>query len=280
MQKSTIYIASSISVLAALLIYNSFKTTPEETTPLKDSKSEKVMQSVEIEPVKKQEIIEITPKQEPLTEQAVEKKAFVTKYALSVLPDGMSVQEKKQRFKELLLPAIEKVYTKLNQQYEEAKLLIEQETDKEKITQLMDTYNAVDEQDLLKRLKPHPKSIAIAQAAMQSGWATSRFTLIANNLFGVWSFDENEPRIQANEKRDNTNIYVKRYATLQESIEDYYKLLATSALFEEFREEKMKTDDPYLLIQSLDKYYKKGDDFTKGLSELIKYNEFDKYDDN
>ena len=283
MTKNKIILASSFVLLSAILVYINVQEGEQTVPVIKEPESVKILPKVET--VK---AVKITQKDEVLIEEPIpivpevkkKKEKFQTKYKLSVLPENMSIQEKKQRFNELLIPAVNSVYTDLAKQYYEVKLLIENGKDYEKILSLMKAYNAVNTQDLLTRLKPHPQSIAIAQAAIQSGWATSRFTLIENNLFGVWSFDPNEPRIQANEVRDNKDeaIYVKRYASLNESVQDYYRLLATSPLFEEFRQAKMKTNDPYTLIQSLDKYYKEGDDYATGLNELIKYNELEKYD--
>lgn len=281
MKKNTIIISSSLALLTVALLYSTLGSGEEEPAVVeKNPQPTQAVLKEEPKPIETVEKIEPAKVQESIVVKKVEEKKKIpaTQYTLSSLPENMSIQEKKQRFNELLLPAIDKVYTKLENQYNETKLLIEQEKDKEKVQTLMKSYQAKDEQDLLQRLKPHPQSVAIAQSAMQSGWATSRFTLIANNLFGVWSFDPNEPRVQANEKRDGEAIFVKKYASLQASIEDYYKLLATSPLFEEFREQKMKTNDPYILIESLDKYYKEGDDFATGLNELIKYNKLEKYD--
>ncbi|MBC8237216.1 MAG: glucosaminidase domain-containing protein, partial [Helicobacteraceae bacterium] len=264
MNKNKIILASSFVLLSAILVYTNFQEDEQTVTVIKEPESIKTLSKIERpKAVKTTQEDEIIIEESPSIVPEIKKKkeSFQTKYQLSILPENMSVQEKKQRFNELIIPAVNNVYTNLEKQYNEVKLLVETRADYEKILSLMKAYNAVNTQDLLTRLKPHPKSIAIAQAAIQSGWATSRFTLIANNLFGVWSFDENEPRIQANE--DET-IYVKRYSSLNESIQDYYKLLATSPLFEEFRQEKMKTNDPYTLIQSLDKYYKEGDDYATG----------------
>jgi Bax protein len=280
MKKNKIILAGSFVLLSTMLVYTVFQEDEEKITVIKEPKSVQIISKVE--PVQTtQEDKVVVEKIPPVVAEVKKKKEkFQTKYTLSILPENMSVQEKKQRFNELIIPAVNNVYTNLQKQYDEVKLLVENKKDNKKIQSLIKDYNALNAQDLLTRLKPHPQSIAIAQAAIQSGWATSRFTLTANNLFGVWSFDENEPRVQANEVRDNNDeaIYVKRYTSLNESVQDYYKLLATSPLFEEFREAKMKTNDPYTLIHSLDKYYKEGDDYATGLNELIKYNELKKYD--
>jgi len=190
----------------------------------------------------------------------------------------MTVQEKKARFKELIVPAVNDVYAELMIQYKEISELIKSSSDPDKIEQLKAEYKAVTDKELLMALKPHPKSIAIAQAAMESSWATSRFFREAYNIFGVWSFDEDEPRIAALQKRGNKTIWVKKYSSIKASVKDYYRTLARGVAFKEFRELKMQTDDPFSLVKKLDRYSEKGAEYGEELTSIIKFNKFDLYD--
>jgi len=201
-----------------------------------------------------------------------------TKYQLDVIPKHMSIQEKKKRFFALLVPAVEKVYKELEKNYLNTKQLVEQNPNSDKIKQLMKNYSAKNPQDLLMRMKPQPRSIALAQSAMESAWGTSRFLTVANNVFGIWSFNKNEPRVPAGKKRGKTTIYVKKYATIADSIKDYYKVLATGKAFAQFRIQKMKSDNPYLLVKYLNKYSERGLEYSKELSSMIRYNKLTKYD--
>ncbi len=204
--------------------------------------------------------------------------AFADAPHISVNEKKLSVKEKKQRFLKRILPAVNEVYEKLDRQYRDVKIMLQNDKNNPKIKQLLKKYSAKDEKDLLRRLKPHPKSIALAQAAMESGWATSRFTKEANNVFGVWSFNKNEPRIAASKKRGKKIIYVKKYASIADSIMDYYKILASGKAFKDFRKQKMKSDNPYKLVKKLDKYSEKGAEYGKELASMIKYNKFYKFD--
>ena len=200
------------------------------------------------------------------------------KYNVHEVPKNMSVQEKKERFFAIFVPAVDKVYKQLHHQYIQTKQLIAQNPKSSTLQQLMKSYHAKDFNDLLMRLKPHPRSIALAQSAMESAWGTSRFLRIANNTFGVWSFNKNEPRVAAGKKRGDKVIYVKKYATIEDSIRDYYKLLATGGTFKEFRKAKMKTDNPYILVKYLNKYSERGAEYGKELASMIKHNHLTKYD--
>ena len=114
---------------------------------------------------------------------------------------------------------------------------------------------------------------------MESAWGTSRFFVQANNIFGVWSFNKDEPRIAASEKRGNKTVYVKKYASLDDSIRDYYRVLARGAAFAEFRKLKMKSSDPHALVKKLDRYSERGAEYGNELSSMIRYNKFDSYDE-
>jgi Bax protein len=128
-------------------------------------------------------------------------------------------------------------------------------------------------------MKPHPKSIALAQSAMESSWATSRFFRAAKNVFGVWSFDKQDSRIEALKKRGNKTVWVKKYPTLEASIRDYYRTIARGKAFGEFRKLKMETDDPFKLVKKLDRYSEKGAAYGKELAAVIRQNNFTEYDD-
>jgi len=191
---------------------------------------------------------------------------------------AQTVQEKKQHFRNLLAPAVDDVYNKLQIQYDEISKHINNKEYKEKILNLKKTYKAKTDKELLMALKPHPKSITMAQAAMESAWGTSRFFREANNIFGVWSFNKNEPRIAAKQKRGTKTVWLKKYASVKESIAHYYKTLSRSKSFKEFRELKMKTNNPYELVKKLENYSELRGKYTKELSQIIRYNKFYLYD--
>ena len=190
----------------------------------------------------------------------------------------MTVQEKKSRFKTLIIPAVNDVYAELMAQYQEISASIDAQKNSQQIEKLKVEYKATTNDELLMALKPHPKSIAIAQAAMESAWATSRFFREANNIFGVWSFDEDEPRIAALQKRGDKTIWVKKYSSVKAAVKDYYRTLGRSSAFKEFRELRMQSNDPFLLVTKLDRYSEKGAEYGHELTSIIKFNKFNKLD--
>ncbi len=190
----------------------------------------------------------------------------------------MTVQEKKARFKSLIVPAVDAVYAKLMTRYEDVKTTLDAGGSNANIEALKVEYKATTDAELLMALKPHPKSIAIAQAAMESSWATSRFFRVAYNIFGVWSFDEDEPRVAALKKRGDKTIWVKKYDSVEAAVEDYYRTLGRSSAFAEFRQTRMQTNDPFVLVTKLDRYSEKGALYGEELTSIIKFNKFDQYD--
>lgn len=190
----------------------------------------------------------------------------------------ISVKEKKERFFKALVPSVNSVYMELYAEYKNIKKNINNPKYKDYISTLKKTYKVKTDRDLLKALKPHPRSIALAQAAIESAWGTSKFYKKANNVFGVWSFNKKEPRIAASQKRGKITIWLKKYPSIREAVKDYYKNISRSHAFAEFRELNMKTADPYKLVKKLELYSEMKEKYTKELAEMIKYNKLQKYD--
>lgn len=192
---------------------------------------------------------------------------------------ALSVSERKREFSNLVIPAIDKVYAELEEQYNEISKNITNKAYKKKILQLKKMYKVESDEDLLMALKPHPKSIAIAQAAMESAWAESRFFKEANNLYGIWSVNKKGPRIAASEQRGERVIWLKKYPSIEDSVRDYYRTLARSKAYRDFRELKMQTDDPFLLVEKLEKYSEIGEKYGEDLTKIIRYNKLYLYDE-
>jgi len=187
----------------------------------------------------------------------------------------MTVQEKKARFVSIVLPVAQNVYAQLQERYHDVS---EKLKAGEQFENLKEEYGASNDEELLMALKPHPVSITLAQAAMESSWATSRFFREANNIFGVWSFDENDERIAASEKRGDKTIWLKKYSSVEASINDYYRTLARGKAYVEFRRLNLTISDPYELVKKLDKYSEKGALYGEELTSIIKFNKFYEHD--
>lgn len=203
-----------------------------------------------------------------------QEKQFDTKH----VPQQMSVEEKKLRFRCLVQPDLEAVYLELNDQYQRVQNTIKNNSNDETINQLKVDYNANSNQQLLLALKPHPISIAIAQAAIETAWGTSRFFREANNLYGIRASTQFQPRIAAGKKVGNKVLWLKKYDSIKASITDYYLVLSRAQAYIDFRLLKMKTTDPHQLVKKLRDYSERKDAYVKELSSVIRFNQFDALD--
>ncbi|WP_345974185.1 glucosaminidase domain-containing protein [Sulfurimonas sp. HSL3-7] len=194
-----------------------------------------------------------------------------------------STPESKRLFLKKTIAAIRKVKARLDAEYQAVYELSLKEklTPKEqaKIERLKKRYKVSGFPCLLKRMHTHPISIVIAQAALESGWGSSRFYREANNIFGVWSFNPNEPRIAAGIPREGQKtIYVKKYKNLEASIESYYRMMARGRAFEQFRTARLHTNNPFEIIAYLDHYSELRHEYVKRLYYVIKSNRFNELD--
>ncbi len=200
------------------------------------------------------------------------------KYEPSVVPKHMSVAEKKKRFFALLVPPVKHVHRELEREYEAVKQDIQNHTNQAKITALKKKYNAKTDEDLLIAIKPHPMSIALAQAAMESAWGTSRFFREANNIFGVRSINPQQPRVAASETKGHNIVWVRKYNNLNQAIRDYYFMISTIPQYKVLKTMNYEGKPSIQMIEGLKEYSERGDAYVKELRSMIRYNKLTKYD--
>lgn len=193
----------------------------------------------------------------------------------------ISVKEKKRRFLATMIKPLDRVYKKLVAQQVRVQELIANNPKDTRLNALKAKYKVKTNEALLIAIKPHPKSVALAQAAMESAWGTSRFFKKANNIFGVWSVSKKDKRIAASEKRGKQTIWLKKYDSIEESIEDYYLTLSRSKAFVGFKKvnSRVLNPNPYALVKKLDRYSERGALYGKELAAMIRYNKFIRFDD-
>ncbi len=198
----------------------------------------------------------------------------------------LPLEERKDKFVDVVLPAILIVRHQLLDKERRVKAILEkieegeelEKNDSLLISILMDTYRVKDTAELVPALHPHPVSIVLAQAALESGWGSSRFFRDANNIFGVWSFDPNEPRVRATYRRAERAVYLKKYDNLMASVEDYFKIIGKGRVYRDFRKKRMETNNVFELIWYLKYYSEKRSQYVILLRNVIVANDFIKYD--
>ena len=203
-------------------------------------------------------------------------------YTNTVPLDSLSIQEKKKTFINMMIPSILLAKYKMKLEREKVALLLQKKALSQKeldwLTAKKRDFKAVDSDELYKRMEQHPTSLIIAQAIVESGWGTSKFFQSANNVFGIWSFDKSDRRIAASEKRGNKRIYLKKYSNIHQSIYDYLLTIGNVSHYESFREKRLETQDPFALVEYLDKYSEQGDEYIANIKNIMRKNHLLKYD--
>jgi len=133
------------------------------------------------------------------------------------------------------------------------------------------------------RMDEIPVSLAIAQAAKETGWGTSRFALEGNALFGQWTYS-GEGLKPLGADNDQTHKVMK-FNILKASVKAYKRNLNTHTSYKEFRKARaeLRDNDEKLnslyLANYLNKYAETGDEYTKILKQIIKQNSLMDFDD-
>ncbi len=133
------------------------------------------------------------------------------------------------------------------------------------------------------RMDEIPVSLAIAQAAKETGWGTSRFALKGNALFGQWTWSGEglKPR-DADEGKDHK---VMKFHSLQLSVRAYLRNLNTHSTYKNLRKARTelrnqnKPLDSLILSKYLDKYAETGSQYIEVLQKIIEQNNLKDFDE-
>ena len=128
-----------------------------------------------------------------------------------------------------------------------------------------------------------PVSLAIAQAAKETGWGTSRFAIEGNALFGQWTWS-GEGIKPAGADTDAT-YKVMKFNVLKASVRAYQRNLNTHSSYKKFRfvraqlRDDNKKLDSLKLAEYLDNYAQTGTEYTKVLKKIIQQNQLKDFDE-
>ena len=143
----------------------------------------------------------------------------------------------------------------------------------------------IEDKDLSKlkeRMDIIPVSIALAQAANESGWGTSRFALEGNALFGQWTW--NGEGIKPASADSDSKHKIMKFKILRASVRAYQRNLNTHSSYKEFREARaiQRDNDGKLnsleLVKYLNKYAETGKEYIVVLKKIIKQNSLTDFD--
>ena len=133
------------------------------------------------------------------------------------------------------------------------------------------------------RMDEIPVSLAIAQAAKETGWGSSRFAQEGNALFGQWTWSGEG--IKPLDVEKDKKHKVAKFKILKASVRAYQRNLNTHPSYKEFRIERaiQRDNDEKLdslkLVNFLEKYAETGKEYTEVLKKIINQNSLTDFDD-
>tara|TARA_B110000238_G_scaffold110602_1_gene120347 strand:- start:209 stop:1342 length:1134 start_codon:yes stop_codon:yes gene_type:complete len=223
----------------------------------------------------------------------VRKKKLVKPVSLSLLPAEIKMientKQRKELFIQIILPLV--IMENNNIKLDRIKLFSvlnkSKNTTNEKnwLESKFKQYGVInkDLSTLKIRLDTIPVSMAIAQAAKETGWGTSRFAQEGNALFGQWTWTGEG--IKPAGADDDSTHKVMKFKVLQASVKAYHRNLNTHSSYKEFRSARAqlrdegKELDSLILTKYLDRYAETGKEYVKILQQIINQNQLTDFDD-
>ena len=213
----------------------------------------------------------------------IRKKKIVKPISIDLLPNEMKFIEnskkKKELFIKIILPLIIEENNRIMLDRKRLFVILNKnsnsESEKKWINNKFKQYGVVNKDltTLKIRMDVVPVSLAIAQAAKETGWGTSRFALEGNALFGQWTWSKDGMK-PASANAD-TKHKVMKFNILQASVRAYQRNLNTHSGYRKFREARAIQRDNYgklnslELVNHLDKYAETGKEYTIILKKII-----------
>ena len=223
----------------------------------------------------------------------VRKNKLVKPVVLSLLPEEMkmieSSEKRKNLFIQIILPLILEENNRIKLERKKLFSILNKNRnsnlEKKWLNKKFKQYGVLnkDLSTLKIRMDEIPTSLAIAQAAKETGWGTSRFALEGNALFGQWTWS-GEGIKPAGADNDSTHKVMK-FKILKSSVRAYQRNLNTHPSYKKFRliraelRDKEEKIDSLVLVEYLDKYAATGKDYVKILKKIIKQNNLEDFDD-
>ena len=139
-------------------------------------------------------------------------------------------------------------------------------------------------QQLLEEIDILPPSLVLVQAADESGWATSRFTVEGNAFFGQWDFS-GKGMVPKKQRKELGNYGLARFDSPLASVEGYMLNLNTNNAYKKLRHLRASlraSNSPITgmeLAGTLDKYSERGQAYIDGIRQMIRYNKLDQVDE-
>ncbi len=227
------------------------------------------------------------------TLQDVRDKKLVKPVALTLLPNEIKMIEntkkRKEFFIQIILPLILKENNNIRIDRKRLFSIINKSNntslEKKWLEKKYKQYGVPSKDlSLLKiRMDEIPVSLAIAQAAKETGWGTSRFALEGNALFGQWTYTDKGIKPAAADA--GTTHKVMMFNVLKSSVRAYARNLNTHKSYRKMRYARAIQRDnkgklnSMELVNYLDSYAETGQEYTVILKKIIEQNNLIDFDD-
>ena len=206
------------------------------------------------------------------------------------------VQQKKRAFFEYMLPLIQETNQQVIADRKELELLAENAPglnffQRIKLGQLAEKYFVSQEdktdsqviEQLMLRVDPVPASLALAQAAIESAWGTSRFAVQGNNLFGQWCYTKGCGLVPRNREVGRQHE-VAVFSTVSESVESYIRNINTHRAYSDLRTNRARlraekiSVSGYQLAENLLEYSELREKYVDEVQAVIRLNNLARFD--
>ena len=81
--------------------------------------------------------------------------------------------------------------------------------------------------------------MALSQAAIESGWGTSRYLREGNAVYGQYTFEKNKG-IEPAQRDSSQKFFIRKFENLSESTKSYFKNINTHLAYAGFKRRKKK----------------------------------------
>jgi Bax protein len=204
-----------------------------------------------------------------------------------------NVNEQKKAFVHILLPLIKeenkKILTtrkKIIEIFKDPYFLLEPKklAFLAKIAKKYKIRDITNEKEYLIKIDTIPPSLALAQAAIESGWGKSRFVKLANNIFGHWEYSSDGIKPKSKYKYIKINYSLRVFPSLEASIATYMLNLNRNPAYKAFRKLRYKYRKEHKIFTGLKAaptlilYSQKKEAYVKMLQQMIKNNHWQKFD--
>jgi Bax protein len=223
----------------------------------------------------------------------VRKKKLVKPVALTLLPQEIKMIEntkkRKEFFIQIVLPLIIQENNNIKLDRKTLFSIINKSNNSNSEKKWLDRkykqygVKSNDLSTLKIRMDEIPVSLAIAQAAKETGWGTSRFAQEGNALFGQWTWSGEG--LRPKEAKEGQEHKVMKFNILQASVRAYQRNLNTHSTYKDFRKARAKLRDSNKKLDSielskyLNKYAETGNQYVEVLQKIIKQNKLQDFDD-